>query len=38
VANTPSDRELLEAFVKVEEVGRSGSVKHVNGRNIFEPK
>ena len=37
VANTPSDRMLLEDFVSIEEVGRKGRVKHVNGRNLFEP-
>jgi acetyl-CoA C-acetyltransferase len=37
VANTPSDRMLLEDFVSMEEVGRKGLVKHVNGRNLFEP-
>jgi acetyl-CoA C-acetyltransferase len=37
VANIPSDRMLLEDFVSIEEVGRKGLVKHVNGRNLFEP-
>jgi len=37
-ANTPSERGFLEDFVAVEEVGRAGRVKHVNGRNIFDPR
>jgi acetyl-CoA C-acetyltransferase len=37
VANTPSDRTLLEDFVSIEEVGRKGRVKHIDGRNVFEP-
>lgn len=37
VANTPSDRAMLEAFVAREEVGRRGRVVHREGRNLFEP-
>jgi acetyl-CoA C-acetyltransferase len=37
VANTPDDRALLEAFVAVENVGRSGRVRARDGHNIFEP-
>lgn len=37
LANTPDDRELLEAFVAVEAVGRSGRVEHREGRNVFDP-
>ena len=37
VANTPEDRALLEAFVATENVGRAGRVRHVDGRNVFEP-
>lgn len=37
VANTPSDRAFLEDFVAVEQVGRTGQVKHIDGRNVFEP-
>src|SRR5262245_28451933 len=37
VANTPDERAFLEAFVAVENVGRSGRVRAVDGRNLFEP-
>jgi acetyl-CoA C-acetyltransferase len=37
VANTPDERALLEAFVAVENVGRAGRVRPVDGRNLFEP-
>jgi acetyl-CoA C-acetyltransferase len=37
VANTPDDRAFLEAFVAVENVGRPGRVRPVDGRNLFEP-
>ena len=37
LANTPSDRSLLEAFVAVEEVGRRGKLSHQEGLNRFEP-
>jgi acetyl-CoA C-acetyltransferase len=37
VANTPSDRTLLEDFTAVEGVGRKGRVRHIDGRNVFEP-
>ena len=37
IANTPDDREALESFVAVENVGRSGSVRCEDGRNRFEP-
>jgi len=37
VANTPDDRALLEAFVAVENVGRRGRVRCVDGRNLFDP-
>lgn len=37
LANTPADRDLLEAFSAREEVGRRGRVRHVDGRNLFEP-
>jgi acetyl-CoA C-acetyltransferase len=37
VANTPDDRDTLEAFVAVENVGRSGRVSFRDGRNRFEP-
>jgi acetyl-CoA C-acetyltransferase len=37
LANTPSDRALLEAFVYVEEVGRRGTLSHRGDRNIFDP-
>ena len=36
VANTPSARTFLEDFVAVEQVGRTGQVKHIDGRNVFE--
>jgi acetyl-CoA C-acetyltransferase len=37
IANTPSDRECLERFVAVENVGRSGRVHVRNRSNCFEP-
>ncbi len=37
VANTPSDRTFLEDFAAVEEVGRIGRVKNIDGLNVFEP-
>jgi acetyl-CoA C-acetyltransferase len=37
LANTPPDRDLLEAFAAREEVGRRGRVRHRDGRNLFEP-
>jgi acetyl-CoA C-acetyltransferase len=37
VANTPSDRTLLEDFTALEAVGRKGRVRHIDGRNVFEP-
>jgi acetyl-CoA C-acetyltransferase len=37
VANTPDDRDALEHFVAVENVGRPGKVHHRNGINCFEP-
>jgi hypothetical protein len=29
---------FLDDFVAAEEVGRSGMVKHVDGRNVFDPR
>lgn len=37
LANTPPDRDLLEAFVAVEQVGRTGKLSHRGGANRFEP-
>jgi acetyl-CoA C-acetyltransferase len=37
VANTPDERAFLEDFVAVENVGRRGRVRCVDGRNRFEP-
>ncbi len=37
VANTPADRQFLEDFVSVENVGRSGTLRHDAGANVFEP-
>jgi acetyl-CoA C-acetyltransferase len=37
VANTPDDRDTLEQFVSVENVGRSGKVRFRDGANCFEP-
>ena len=28
---------MLEDFVSIEEVGRKGRFKHIDGRNVFEP-
>ncbi len=37
VANTPEDRELLETFVATEQVGREGTLRQEEGRNVFDP-
>jgi len=37
IANTPSDRRFLEDFSAVEEVGRRGRVRNINGVNLFKP-
>jgi acetyl-CoA C-acetyltransferase len=37
VANTPADRQFLEDFVAVENVGRSGTLRHEDGVNVFDP-
>lgn len=37
VANTPDDRGLVEDFVSVENVGRVGRVRSIEGRNVFDP-
>jgi acetyl-CoA C-acetyltransferase len=37
LANTPDDRDVLESFAAVENVGRQGSVISRDGRNLFEP-
>ncbi len=37
LANTPDDRGLLEAFVKVEEVGRQGNLSVRDGKTVFGP-
>ena len=37
VANTPEDRELLEAFVAVEQVGGEGRLRQEEGRNVYDP-
>ena len=36
-ANTPDDREALEAFVAVENVGRRGRVTLREDKHLFEP-
>jgi acetyl-CoA C-acetyltransferase len=36
LANTPADRDALDAFAAREQVGRRGRVRHVDGRNLFE--
>ena len=38
VANTPEDRDLLEAFVSAEQVGREGALAPVGGLNRFDPR
>jgi acetyl-CoA C-acetyltransferase len=38
IANTPDDRNLLENFVAVEEVGREGSLRFDGERNRFDPR
>jgi acetyl-CoA C-acetyltransferase len=37
VANTASDSTFLEDFTAIEAVGRKGRVRHIDGRNLFEP-
>ncbi len=37
VANTPDERAFLEAFVAVENAGRPGRVRVVDGLNRFDP-
>ncbi|MBW1688553.1 MAG: acetyl-CoA acetyltransferase, partial [Deltaproteobacteria bacterium] len=37
VANTPADRELLETFVATEQIGREGTLRQEEGRNVFDP-
>ncbi len=37
LANTPPERGVLEDLVAREGVGRPGRVRHVDGRNVFEP-
>jgi acetyl-CoA C-acetyltransferase len=37
LANTPVDRELLESFAAVEDVGREGRLSTVDGHQVFEP-
>ena len=37
LANTPTDRGLLEAFVATEQVGNRGKLSHVDGLNQFDP-
>jgi acetyl-CoA C-acetyltransferase len=37
LANTPDDRDALERFAAVENVGREGRVSVRGGRNLFEP-
>jgi len=37
IANTPADRDALEAFAAVENVGRRGRVSVRDGRGCFEP-
>ena len=37
LANTPSDRSLLEDFVKIEEVGRGGRLSQREGKTVFDP-
>lgn len=37
LANTPSDRSLLEDFVKIEEVGRGGRLSQRAGKTLFDP-
>jgi acetyl-CoA C-acetyltransferase len=37
LANTPSDRSLLEDFVAIEEIGREGKLSQQEGMTVFEP-
>jgi hypothetical protein len=37
VANTPAERDFLEAFVAAEQVGRAGVVRPAGERLRFEP-
>lgn len=37
LANTPSDRRLLESMTKREMIGTAGAVRHADGVNTFAP-
>ena len=37
IANTPADRDLLEAFAANEQAGREGKLSHREGLNRFDP-
>jgi acetyl-CoA C-acetyltransferase len=37
LANTPTDREVLDALAEGEQIGRTGRVTHEDGRNRFDP-
>lgn len=37
LAHTPSDRDLLEAFVAREQIGAAGSVRFSDGQNRYDP-
>ena len=37
VANTPTERSLLESLDAEEAVGRRGQVRQLDGKNLFEP-
>jgi len=37
IANTPTDIDLLLGMTKSEQIGRSGTVKSVEGMNHFIP-
>jgi acetyl-CoA C-acetyltransferase len=37
VANTADDRDLLESFCAVEQVGTKGKVTSASGKNLFDP-
>jgi acetyl-CoA C-acetyltransferase len=38
LANTPEDRDLLEAFAAEEAIGRRGQVRRDEDRNLFDPR
>jgi acetyl-CoA C-acetyltransferase len=38
MAALPADRDVLESLERAEGVGRAGTLRHVDGRNVFDPR